>query len=77
MVSIEFNTSNYQMAHGHAPRGRGSWAFGVAGQTRWAKDPVTGATSMTYGEAKKQIASEIRQELKGVHTLSVWVEVLS
>lgn len=63
-MAIEVNTSEYQFSHGHAPRGRGGWAFRMR-CTLGSKDaqgnPVDGAifwarqgdnTSLTYGEAK-------------------------
>lgn len=42
---IEFNTTEFQFSHGHAPRGYGNWAFQIAGETFWH----TGK----YAEAKK------------------------
>lgn len=26
-MAIEFETTEFEMAHGHSPRGRGQWAF--------------------------------------------------
>lgn len=68
-MNIEFGTKDYQYSHGHAPRGRGSWAFEIAGETWWAKDPVTGITSMTYGEAKKLAVAEAKK--RGVQEVEV------
>lgn len=52
---VEISTSEYEFSHGHKPRGRGSWAFEIAGEVTW----IPG--SRTYGEAKREAVSIARQ----------------
>jgi len=53
---VRFNTSEYVFSTGHAPRGRGSWAFEFEpGKPEWARIEKGGVltASLTYGEAKR------------------------
>lgn len=63
-LSVEVDTTEFEFSHGHAPRGRGSWAFLIG-----SDEPTWIPGSMTYGEAKKQ-AIAIARERK-VHFISV------
>lgn len=51
-MNPDFNTTDYQMAHGHNPRGRGSWAFFPTRNAR-VEDAFWTPGSTTYSEAKK------------------------
>jgi hypothetical protein len=57
-MTIEFNTSVFEFAHGRAPRGRGSWAFFPDRRCR-IEDAVF-SPSMTYAEAKRWARTEPR-----------------
>ena len=53
---VEFDITEYVFSTGHAPRGRGSWAFEFEpGKPEWTRIEQNGVTtcSMTYGEAKR------------------------
>jgi hypothetical protein len=47
-MKIEVITTQYEFAHGHAPRGRGFWAFELAGKVVF----IPG--SKLYAEAKRE-----------------------
>lgn len=47
-MTVEVSTSQYEFAHGKKPRGRGHWAFIIAGQTMFAP-----GGQQTYADAKK------------------------
>ena len=47
---MKINTTEYELSHGHAPRGRGAWAFQVDGT-----DATVWSPSMTYTAAVKWI----------------------
>ena len=55
-MKVTFNMTEYAFSHGHAPRGRGNWAF------KFARDAEIGdyffAESMLYSDAKKAAAAE-------------------
>ena len=57
-ITIEFDTSAYEFAHGKAPKGYGSWAFDWEGTRRDPK-PVWAPTS-TYADAKKWVRAHIK-----------------
>ena len=50
---MKINTTEYELSHGHTPRGRGAWAFQVDGTNTTVWTP-----SMTYTAAVKWIRSE-------------------
>ena len=52
--AVRFDSSAYTFAHGAAPRGRGSWAFGPKPTT--PADAVTWAHACTLTEAKLAVA---------------------
>ena len=61
MKLLRFDTSAFFDAHGHAPRGRGSWGF-VFGKRDY-DDPSEAwfaPRALTFGEAKKLAAVEAR-----------------
>lgn len=68
-VSIEFNTTSYEMAHGHKPRGRGTWAFFPTREQRIV-DGIW-SPSMTYSEAKRWARQRMVDAGKPVATLYV------
>lgn len=46
-------TDHYEFSTGHAPRGRGSWAFGLTPNA--TRDQIFWASAcLTFGEAKKE-----------------------
>ncbi|MCK5022663.1 MAG: hypothetical protein KAS04_00680 [Candidatus Aenigmarchaeota archaeon] len=53
----------YKMANGVYPRGRGTWAFDIGGDTFW---PGHG---MTYSSAKEEAQKEA--VIRGVHVIKV------
>lgn len=62
-MPIDVSTTKYELSHGHKPRGRGSWAFEIAGETVW----IPG--SMTYGDAKREAVKIARE--RGEHRIKV------
>jgi hypothetical protein len=70
---FEFNTSRFQISHGHAPKGRGSWCFAVRelGDGREFFSP-----SMTYGEAKAWIRNTVRPLIPADYIGTVTITVL-
>lgn len=54
-MAIEINTRTYEWTYGHKPRGRGSWAFEIAGETVW----IPG--SKIYTEAKREALKIARE----------------
>jgi len=61
-MTITFHTDDYQAAHGHLPRGKGSWAFYLGGAGRWLADPVFAPAHMTYTQAKAWVSRMARAE---------------
>jgi hypothetical protein len=68
-AKIQFHTAQYRRSQMTEPRGRGSWAFAVAGQTLFSP-------SMTYGEAKKWARERVREIAAGTKAAIVYVDVL-
>ena len=54
-MRVEFNTRDYTWAHGKSPRGTGSWAFRMNGETVFA--PMM----QTYAQAKAWAAGEAKR----------------
>lgn len=56
MTKRRFETTDYKLAHGHAPRGRGSWAFAPADHYPGVipDDGIAWAYG-TYTEAKAEV----------------------
>lgn len=52
---VEVSTGEYEFSHGHKPRGRGAWAFEIAGEVTF----IPGI--MTYGEAKREAVKIARE----------------
>ena len=57
---MEFNTREYEMSHGHTPRGRGSWAF-IYFSNKKVSSPEFVPGSVTYGEAKKAARARAKE----------------
>ena len=57
---VEFNTRDYEMAHGHKPRGEDSWAFyfDARPEQRTFENAWWADGFLTYGEAKQQARAE-------------------
>ena len=51
--AVKFDTRPYECSHGHAPRGRGSWAFHPDANVSAMSPEIIWTPSMTYAEAKK------------------------
>jgi hypothetical protein len=77
MIQVDFNTNQYVFAHGHTPRGRGSWAFEIEGR----KEIFWTPGNTLFGEAKKMAKAEAVNTLQGqkriVKFTTVSVKVLS
>lgn len=58
-VRVEFDTSQFRFSHGKAPRGFGSWAFGLSRNPDVSSDDVVWAHQATFVEAK----AEARRQL--------------
>ena len=56
-----FDTAPYYRSHRKEPRGRGSWAFGTAPQTRLTspEQVLWAPSSMTYAQAKKWAQEQV------------------
>jgi hypothetical protein len=63
---VAFDTDEYELAHGRAPRGRGSWAFYFEDTP---EVPWWTPHSMTFGEARKQARAEAQR--RGVTRVTV------
>jgi hypothetical protein len=51
-TNIKFSTSEYQVIHGHTPRGRGSWAFQISMvDGNYIKGSVYFSSNMTLTDA--------------------------
>ena len=61
-MTIEVSTTEYEFSHGHKPRGRGAWAFEIAGAVTFI--PGT----LTYGEAKREAVRIARE--RGVNRIN-------
>jgi hypothetical protein len=60
-MSAEFNTTQYEFAHGRKPRGSGTWAFtphfGWAYGDGWRPKGIVWVTD-TYANAKRECAKQ-------------------
>lgn len=59
-MAVEFNTREYEFSHGHAPRGRGSWAF-FFDRSMPIQDVFWTPGSTPYAEAKKMARAEAKR----------------
>lgn len=59
-MTIYFNTRDYELSHGHSPRGRGAWAFFFDRSTQ-IEDVWFTPGSTTYSEAKKMAREEAKR----------------
>lgn len=68
-MKVEFSTTEYEWAHGHAPRGRGWWCFEARGQEFWAEG------LMTLSEAKRIARDHFKSIMQedGAATISIRV----
>lgn len=66
LSEVEISTRDYEFAYGHAPRGRGSWAFFFADDLR---TPWFAPGSLLYSQACKQARAEAQR--RGVDSASV------
>lgn len=58
-MSIDFDDTMYVFTHGHAPHGRGGWAFST---NKKMLDPVWVPGSMLYSDAKVWIRAYMREK---------------
>lgn len=70
MIPVEINTTEYQAAHGHKPRGRGAWAFDIQGNGE-----LFWVNNATYGEAKKQAIQRARNLAIASCQATAWIRV--
>lgn len=68
-MRARFETAEFEFSHGRTPRGRGSWAFQVAGEEGEFFTPG----GMTYTEGKRWMTEELRRQGR---TGTVYVTVL-
>jgi len=57
-MKINVYTHKFKFSHGKEPRGRGFWAFDIAGETVYSKG------SMTYADAKKMAIEKAKAKGK-------------
>jgi hypothetical protein len=57
---IEFHTVDFEFAHGHKPRGRGSWAFQYTRNAR-VSDAMFAPSNLLYSEAKQWMQDRVDQ----------------
>lgn len=55
-MRVEVSTTQYQFAHGKAPRGRGYWAFEFPGQG--TNQPWFAPGQQSYSEARRAAVAE-------------------
>ncbi len=70
---VVFFDREYVIAHGVAPRGRGSWAFGLApyptlDELFWAPPGIT------FGEARRVAKKHYQALCAGADEVVVWVQ---
>ncbi len=73
--AVKFSTREFELAHGHKPRGFGSWAFNLD----LRDEPLFWVHQSTYANAKKLATAHTKEVLfaRG-HRDGVWfVEVCS
>jgi len=71
--SVIFNDSAYRFAHGHTPRGRGSWAFFFDRAQETA--PVWAPPQMTFPEAKRWMMEWVHAKYAAEPTPPHFVDV--
>jgi hypothetical protein len=69
-IPVLISTTEYQAAHGHQPRGRGSWAFHMQGL-----HDIFWVHNSTYGEAKKQAIQRARNRAIACCQIVSWISV--
>ncbi len=57
-MAVQFISSEFEKAHGRAPKGRGSWAF--SDERTPSPDKVHFSPSMTLVEAKKWFRAKLK-----------------
>jgi hypothetical protein len=80
-IVVDFSTTDYVISYGHAPRGRGSWAFSKRRNPdmncqRDAESIFWTPGSTTYGEAKKLATEHFRSKVgadDGIRYVTVFV----
>ena len=70
-MTIEFLTDDYEWTYGHAPRGRGSWAFAEDRNADCLSGNILWSPSMTYTEAKKWAREELKR--RNLRADALWV----
>lgn len=69
--AIEFSTTAYEFAHGSAPRGRGSWIFGVS------KHPDMNDPKQVFWAPSNMTLTEAKQWCRNALSTSGWDDVPS
>ena len=70
MLKIEFDTTDFELAHGRKPRGIGGWAFSETRNPKSMEDVIW--IRGTYTEAKKQLINMLKSEgVKGFFVVHV------
>lgn len=69
--SVRVDTHGYQMAHGKAPRGTGSWAFGPQRYTDVLSPDMLWVHNASFAQAKAQaVAHFAARGVRAVHVQS-------
>lgn len=71
--SVMFNDDAYRFAHGHAPRGRGSWAFFTDRAQETA--PVWAPPQLTFAEAKRWMKDWVHEKYAAAPTAPLFVDI--
>ena len=71
-VTVDFDTTQYEFAHGRQPRGRGGWAFQEG--DRRSTSPLFWANG-TYSEAKRQAREHFTAMARAAEATYVQVQV--
>lgn len=64
-VLIEFNDSEYRVAHGKAPRGYGGWAFEIPHGSYWSEEKIGALrAALPVGQSEVQIIGGIKPQVQ-------------
>ena len=72
MSKFEFNTVAYRFAHGHEPRGRGTWAFFDDKRMDVAR-AIWSSPNVTFAEAKREFVRNMGPLVKHSSFVMVYV----
>jgi hypothetical protein len=71
-LRIMFDTSEFELSHGRAPRGHGRWAFSMLRRPDPLADEIHFSPTMTITEARKWIVARLRaMGVEGEHVIYI------